>query len=332
MAALNNQLFLFTLLPNNNRIYRFDTAQKEWKELIQTGNFFVSHPIQAVAVDKQVYVLTKRFGAMQGNLYQIDVERLEASLVDDKFLATGISECYSNMLCGFEIAQDSEKKPYFKLRILPSQPASSQALTLNGAVVRPAQIKSLHKIQNDLYVLLKADNEPPLAPYPKRTLHRIAQNGKLSAFIRSQHGISSIAKRLSNLQSIQHHPSVNGLAWLYMSAPKAKASSIFSCEEPWAINLKEQTAQLLHDILTPSQVKKMPKNGCVSSFTTQTKPIKLNGKILFIANGGTQGDNASGTELWVSDGTAKGTQLLKDIASGGANGVLVEQGHSHHLP
>lgn len=76
----------------------------------------------------------------------------------------------------------------------------------------------------------------------------------------------------------------------------------------------------------------MPKNGCVSSFTTQTKPIKLNGKILFIANGGTQGDNASGTELWVSDGTAKGTQLLKDIAPGGANGVLVEQGHSHHLP
>lgn len=70
-----------------------------------------------------------KIGAMQGNLYQIDVERLEVSLVDDKFLSTGISECYSNMLCGFEIAQDGEKKPYFKLRTLSSQPASSQALT-----------------------------------------------------------------------------------------------------------------------------------------------------------------------------------------------------------
>ncbi len=44
--------------------------------------------------------------------------------------------------------------------------------------------------------------------------------------------------------------------------------------------------------------------------------INLNGKIIFIAEDGTHG-----RELWVSDGTPSGTQLLKDIRSGPTGGL-----------
>ena len=40
----------------------------------------------------------------------------------------------------------------------------------------------------------------------------------------------------------------------------------------------------------------------------------LNGSLLFSAN-----DGLSGGELWISDGTDAGTQLLKDIATGSAD-------------
>jgi ELWxxDGT repeat protein len=47
----------------------------------------------------------------------------------------------------------------------------------------------------------------------------------------------------------------------------------------------------------------------------------LNGKLYFIAD-----DGISGSELWISDGTAAGTQMLKDINPGSAGSVLPPSG------
>jgi ELWxxDGT repeat protein len=44
---------------------------------------------------------------------------------------------------------------------------------------------------------------------------------------------------------------------------------------------------------------------------------RLNGALYFHAN-----DGVNGIELWKTDGTAAGTQLLKDICPGPCNGPL----------
>jgi ELWxxDGT repeat protein len=75
--------------------------------------------------------------------------------------------------------------------------------------------------------------------------------------------------------------------------------------ELWVSDGTAEGTQLLKDIFSGS----LP-----SGITASSRPFNLtevNGKLFFTANDGT-----TGRELWVSDGTAEGTQLLKDIRLG----------------
>lgn len=67
-----------------------------------------------------------------------------------------------------------------------------------------------------------------------------------------------------------------------------------------------------------------------SSFGYPVNPASLNGKFLFMGS-----DYANGRELWISDGTNEGTQLLKDICpgrpSGWASGFLKSKATDHFV-
>lgn len=57
-----------------------------------------------------------------------------------------------------------------------------------------------------------------------------------------------------------------------------------------------------------------PGDGVMSLLATESN-VQVNGKILFMAN-----DGVNGWELWATDGTNAGTQLLKDMVPGSAGG------------
>lgn len=57
-----------------------------------------------------------------------------------------------------------------------------------------------------------------------------------------------------------------------------------------------------------------PGSGSSDPIILDNKMLAYNGQLLFVADDGTNGD-----ELWVSDGTAAGTMMLKDINPGSAN-------------
>ena len=84
---------------------------------------------------------------------------------------------------------------------------------------------------------------------------------------------------------------------LYFTADDGKNG-----EELWVTNGTNEGTRLLKDINSSTDSYK----GSYPNYLTE-----LNGKLYFTAN-----DGINGTELWVSDGTTKGTQLLKDIYSG----------------
>ena len=75
--------------------------------------------------------------------------------------------------------------------------------------------------------------------------------------------------------------------------------------ELWRLNLATLDASLLKDI-----------NPGSSSGLGLFRSYVVNRKVFFVAN-----DGVHGHELWVSDGTATGTELTKDIASGSWSGV-----------
>ena len=76
--------------------------------------------------------------------------------------------------------------------------------------------------------------------------------------------------------------------------------------ELWVSDGTADGTQLLKDInTTDSPYGDYPAGSNASNFT------EFDGKLLFTAN-----DGVTGNELWVSDGTADGTQLLKDINVG----------------
>lgn len=327
LKVANNKIFLFTQVYKDNRIYMFQSKNNQWKELINTDKSAVAHPIQAVTLKNQLFVMMKKFGARNGSLYQVNTQTGETKLVDSNFLSMGIVSCYQETLCGFEIKIDSNKKPYFSLRTLKlEQNAISHPLHIGKAVLSPMLLKSFHLIDNNLYALLKSSKAKP-----SQTLHAISSDYQLSPAINVKDSdlvISDIAKRLQDTQVIQRHPVINGRAFLYAQANKKPACNGFDYE-PWIIDISIKKALQLKDIMHEKNELHLPKGRCISSFTQQTKPIKLNGKILFIANGGDSGENPKGNELWVSDGTQRGTKILKDIAPGKLSGVFIQKGHSH---
>jgi ELWxxDGT repeat protein len=83
--------------------------------------------------------------------------------------------------------------------------------------------------------------------------------------------------------------------------------------ELWVTNGTENGTQLVKDINPGSSEgyygEIYPDSSNPSDFT------ELNNKLYFSAN-----DGVNGTELWVSDGTANGTQLVKDINPGSSEG------------
>ncbi|WP_428307354.1 ELWxxDGT repeat protein [Lacipirellula sp.] len=76
--------------------------------------------------------------------------------------------------------------------------------------------------------------------------------------------------------------------------------------ELWRTNGRTAGTSLVKDI----------RPGSLSAFSTNSvlKFANVNGKLYFPANNG-----SNGVELWVSDGTAAGTKLVKDINSGSAS-------------
>lgn len=72
--------------------------------------------------------------------------------------------------------------------------------------------------------------------------------------------------------------------------------------EPWITDGTEQGTYLIKDINTSNSTA----GSAPSNFT------EFNGKIYFSASNGLE----NGPELWVTDGTAEGTKMLKDIATG----------------
>ena len=80
--------------------------------------------------------------------------------------------------------------------------------------------------------------------------------------------------------------------------------------ELWVSDGTADGTQLLKDInITDIPDSNYPASSVASNFT------EFDGKLLFTAN-----DGVTGNELWVSDGTADGTQLLKDINPGSSDG------------
>lgn len=81
-------------------------------------------------------------------------------------------------------------------------------------------------------------------------------------------------------------------------------------QEPWVLDLVTLESSLLKDIAP----------GATSGVTQSTQYMsRVNNKIFFIAN-----DGSTGRELWVTDGTAAGTKLVKDIVPG-PEGSLADQ-------
>lgn len=86
-----------------------------------------------------------------------------------------------------------------------------------------------------------------------------------------------------------------------------------SGREPWISDGSSAGTQMLKDI-NPGAGNSYPsflarRNGHTRELAT------LGGKAFFFAN-----DGVNGTELWITDGTATGTQLLKDINAGSGSG------------
>ena len=90
---------------------------------------------------------------------------------------------------------------------------------------------------------------------------------------------------------------------LYFSANDGENGREF-----WVTDGTAEGTQLLVDINPVKSNYGTPYSSYPSDFT------EFNGKLYFSANGG-----QTGSELWVSDGTAEGTQLLADINPGGNN-------------
>ncbi len=84
--------------------------------------------------------------------------------------------------------------------------------------------------------------------------------------------------------------------------------------ELWSLNLETLEASLLKDT-NPG-----PASGFgPESVRTRVASYVVNRKLYFVADDGVHGE-----ELWVSDGSAAGTLLVKDIAPGAPSGVLRE--------
>ena len=78
------------------------------------------------------------------------------------------------------------------------------------------------------------------------------------------------------------------------------------------------------DAQTPVLLKDINSTSTVFNGPSISKPVKLIGKTLFIANDGVHGD-----ELWTSDGTEIGTHMLLDInPAAGESGVNIYEGLS----
>lgn len=331
ITAYNNTLFLFTKLPQNNKIYIFNKNAKAqenpWKELISTNANFVDAPIQATTINDFVFIFTKSMMGATRHVYRINTKTNEAKLVDSKFSPLGITKCYTNKVCGVQI-----DKGNILLRTLTAQAESkSIPLTLEGKPISTRNVnrsKPFHVMGEYIYILLGA---------PNAGLHKVHKDGTLSKAVTvkgENFTLSDLAKREKDKKLITQHPTVNGVTWVYAQSNKntctVNKGSSKGDYEPWAIDTKTQTAWLLKDIRNERNETHLKAGSCISSFTQQTRPASINGKVLFIANGGDSGEAPTGNEMWITDGTEKGTKILKDIAPKAANGVLVEKGHHHH--
>lgn len=345
-------IYLFTKLPNNNAIYRFNPRlpiNQQLKKIIDTGNEAVAHPIQLVEQNNMTYVMTKPMMGAQRKIYGINTVTDTAKLIDDGFLPLGIANCDTNKVCGLSF----NNQRTLDIRIIqPDQSVVNKTMKRNGKGISSMDISSFHNIDNTWYILLKDSNmAPPPAmntqapkqmpsqgmPMPSnaKTLYSINAEGVLNPVeMPNDVAITSIAKRKKSLNLLQRHPVLNNHALLFIEATEKDKPN--ACYEPWVLNLQTQSLSLLKNINKTMSATATPttplgfgapscKNG---SFTQETRPIQLNAKLLFIANDGKQ-ENDHGNEWWSTDMTTAKTKLVKDIAIGKKDGVLIEKEHHH---
>lgn len=332
ITAFNNTLFLFTKLPQNNKIYVFNkkakSSENRWREIISTDNYSVEANIRSATINDFVFIFTKPKMGVIRQVYQINTKTFEAKLADSQFLPLGITRCHNNKVCGFQVSQGN-----LQLRTLtPNSVAKTFDITLNSEKITPNKMNftnPIHVIDNDIYILLKK---------PTPSLHKINEDGTLSKAITvkgESFTLKEFAKRDQDKRLITQHPTVNGLTWVYAQSNQntctVNKGSSQGNYEPWVIDTKTKTASPLKDIRNEKNETHLTAGSCISSFTQQTRPVLINEKIVFIANGGDSGENPTGNEMWITDGTEAGTKILKDIAPKAANGVLVESGHHHHV-
>lgn len=328
IATFNNTLFLFTKLPQDNKIYVFDQTAKpsQWKEITSTDNNAVEAPIQAVTLNDFVFIFTKPIMGNARHVYQINTKTHDAKLADSKFLFIGITKCFNTKVCGVQVTQG-----VVQLRTLtPNTDAKTVDLTLDKQAITASRINRtnpFHIMGDELYMLLST---------PTPSLHKINEDGTLSQAVtvkETNFTIKDFAKRETDKQLITQHPTVNGLSWVYAQSSEDSCASHEDSKgnyEPWVIDTNTQTAVQLKDIRNEKNEVHITQDKCISSFTEQTRPKQIDNKIVFIANGGDSGEAPTGYEMWVTDGTKSGTKIIKDIAPKEANGVLVEKGHHHH--
>lgn len=327
IIVINNRLYLFTMKTSENSIYNFNITTSSWQKIEDTQNFAVYPPLQIVELEQAAYILTKEIGlgANGSRLYKLDHQTRKFTIEDESLLPVGISKCFVNSACGFSLKVENSKKTGILRIFTPNQQTQIQPLKIDDKAFELSQIKSVHFIKDSLYILQEESKVPTPLYEKSRNLYKIEASGAMQK-VKTDFDISDIANAHKNTNPIQKHTNLNSFGFLFIS-DKKQADKEFSCFEPWVLDIEKLQARKLAEIFPKQNASKTREDACYSSFTQATNPILLNGKILFVANSGDKGANATGRELYISD--TKTISLLKDIAKGTSNGVYEDAPHSH---
>lgn len=327
IKAINNKIYLFTMMINENSIFNFDLDAKQWKKLGDTQNFAVYPPLQIVNLAENAYILTKAYGlgAKGSRLYKLNTETNQLEILDKKLIPVGISKCFNNSVCGFSLTSTNSKPAGFLRIFSPTEQKKVLPLKVGNSNFYLNQLKSVHLIKDSLYILQEESKAPVGIGEKTRTIYKIQQDASLKK-VSTEVNIFDIAKRKQDNSPIQTHINLKELGFLFISDAK-KPNKEFACFEPWSLNTKNLQAQQIIEIFPKKNSSKIATDACYSSFSQATRPILLNNKIIFAANSGDKGEDAKGRELYTMDST--GIKLLKDIAKGNLNGIYEDEPHSH---